>query len=202
MSTSLVYRSAIVYEMVMRALYGRHYGDRLRAVAEQVPLGASVLELCPGPGALYRRHLRGRPGLHYTGIDLNPRFVARLRRMGAGAVVRDLSQPVELPTADVVIMQASLYHFLPDASAIVDRMLSAAVERVIVAEPIRNLSSSGVPILARLSRRGTDPGTGASHGRFDEAALDELMRRYADLTVAAFRIHGDREKVFVLDLRR
>jgi methyltransferase family protein len=201
MSTSLVYRSALGYQLLMRVLYGRHYAHRLRAVAEHVPAGASVLELCPGPGALYARHLRQRAGT-YTAIDMNPRFVARLRKLGARAVVLDLSAPAVLPEADVVIMQASLYHFLPDAGAIVDRMVGAARLRAIVAEPIRNLASSAMPMLAAFSRRTTDPGGGGHQQRFDEASLDELMARYAALTVAAFRIHGGREKVFVLDPRR
>jgi hypothetical protein len=201
--TGLVYRSALGYELVMRALYGRHYADRLRAVAEHVPPGASVLELCPGPGALYVRHLRRRGGA-YTAIDVNVRFVARLRRLGAHALVRDLGQGADLPGADVVIMQASLYHFLPDADAMVDRMVAAARQRVIVAEPIRNLSTSAIPLLGSLSRRSTDAGAGGHEQRFDEESFDDLMARYADVTIAAFPIHGGREKVFVLDpgLRR
>ncbi len=201
-STSLVYRSAHGYELVMRVLYGRHYGARLRAVAEQVPGGSSILELCPGPGALYRRHLRGR-ACAYTGADVNPEFVARLRRLGANAVVLDLRGPDPLPEADVIIMQASLYHFLPRADRIVERMLGAARERVIVAEPIRNLSSSRLPWLAALGRRGTDPGSGSGHEqRFDEPALDQLMAAYGEAIVTAFTIPGGREKVFVLDPRR
>ncbi len=201
MSGGLVYRSAIGYELVMRVLYGRHYAERLRAVADHVPAGASVLELCPGPGALYRRHLRGRARA-YTGADLNPGFVDRLRRLGAEAVVVDLTGPDPLPEADVVIMQASLYHFLPSAEAIVERMLDAAAERVIVAEPIRNLSHSRRPGLAALGRRGTDPGSGAGHEqRFDEPALDRLMAAYGEAIVSAFTIPGGREKVFVLDPR-
>lgn len=200
MSTSLIYRSAIGYELLMRALYGRHYAARLRAVADQIRPGASVLELCPGPGALYARHLRDRAGA-YTGADVNQAFVERLRGMGAGALRLDLNQAGELPEADVVIMQASLYHFLPDASAVVDRMLAAARERVIVAEPIRNLASSRLPVLALLGQRGTDPGVaGDGHAqRFDEPTLDSLMARYAPLIVAAFTIPGGREKVFVLN---
>jgi trans-aconitate methyltransferase len=200
MSAGLVYRSSLGYELVMRLLYGRHYGDRLRAVAEHVPAGASVLELCPGPGALYTRHLRRRAGA-YTGIDLNQRFVARLRKLGAHAIVLDLSQPSELPEADVVIMQASLYHFLPDANEIVDRMVLAAQLRTIVAEPIRNLASSAIPMLAAASRRTTDAGAGGHAQRFDEDSLDDLMARYADVTLAAFKINGGREKVFVLGPR-
>ena len=60
----------------MRALYGRHHAGRLRAVAEQVPAGASVLELCCGPGSLYLGPLRARVS-GYIGLDVNPGFVAR-----------------------------------------------------------------------------------------------------------------------------
>jgi trans-aconitate methyltransferase len=199
--TGLVYRSSVGYELVMRVLYGRHYAGRLRAVAEHVPAGASVLELCPGPGALYARHLRRRSGA-YTGIDMNERFVARLRRLGANALVLDLSAAPALPEADVVIMQASLYHFLPDAGEIVDRMVAAARLRVIVAEPIRNLASSTIPVVAALSRLTTDTGAGGHQQRFDEESLDDLMARYAAFTVAAFTIDGGREKIFVLAPRR
>jgi hypothetical protein len=202
-STSLIYRSAAGYELLMRVLYGRHYGARMRAVAEHVPAGASVLELCPGPGALYERHLRARAGT-YMVVDVNPQFVQRLRRLGARGLVLDLaSSPERLPDADIVIMQASLYHFLPDASTIVDRMLAAAREQVIIAEPIRNLASSGVPLIARLGQRAADPGTadGAAH-RFSEATLDRLMDRYARQTVTSLTIPGGREKLYVLDPRR
>ena len=197
--TSLVYRSALGYELIMRALYGRHHAARLRAVATRIPDGASVLELCPGPGTLYRRHLRGRVGA-YTGIDANAAFVTRLERLGAVAIERDLSRPEPLPPADVVVIQASLYHFLPAADDLLDRMLSAAGSAVIVAEPIRNLSTSRWPVLARIGRQGTDPGTGgAGHERrFDEASLDALMRPYARLVREAFTIPGGREKVYVL----
>jgi SAM-dependent methyltransferase len=199
-STSLIYRSPAIYELVMLALYRGGYRARLRIVAEFVPVGASVLELCPGPGTLYRRHLRRRAA-EYTGVDVNEHFLDRLRRQGAGVLKLDLTaDSVELPPADVVIMQASLYHFLPRAETIVDRMLAAARRRVIIAEPIRNLADSGLPLVARLGRRATDPGTGGDHAhRLDEPALDRLMAPYAAQTVAAVTIPGGREKVYVLD---
>jgi len=197
-STSLVYRSARGYELVMRALYGRHYAARMSAVAEQVPAGASVLELCCGPGTLYMRHLRARAG-DYIGVDVNERFVAALRRRGVDARRLDLADGADpLPAADVAIMQASLYHFLPDAAAIIDRMLTAARERVIVSEPIRNLASSELPGIALLGKRAADPGVGSHADRFTETTLDALMARYRERTVASFLIPGGREKVYVL----
>jgi hypothetical protein len=204
MTPSLIYRSAAAYELVMRALYGRHYQARLDVIADQVRPGATVLELCPGPGALYEHRLRGRVG-SYTAIDVNHRFVRRLRRLGADARQLDLGGDTELPEADIVIMQASLYHFIPEAAAIIERMLAAARERVIIAEPIRNLTHSRLAFVARLGQRGTDPGTGrgdpqAGHTqRFTEATLDQLMGGYRDRTLNAFTIPGRREKVFVLD---
>ena len=198
MSTSLVYRSARGYELVMRALYGRHYAARMSAVAEQVPAGASVLELCCGPGTLYMRHLRARAG-DYIGVDVNERFVAALRRRGVDARRLDLADGADpLPAADVAIMQASLYHFLPDATAIVDRMLVAARDRVIISEPVRNLATSDLPGVALLGRRAADPGVGAHAERFTEETLDAMMARYRELTLADFLIPGGREKVYVL----
>lgn len=197
-STSLIYRSAAGYELLMRALYHRNYAARMDAVAARVPQGASVLELCCGPGTLYRRFLRRRAGT-YIGLDVNEGFVAGLRRRGVDARILDLANASEpLPPADVVIIQASLYHFLPNADGIIDRMLAAARELVIVSEPVRNLASSGVPGVALLGRRAADPGVGGHAHRFTEATLDQLMRHYQTRIRDRFLIPGGRELVYVL----
>ncbi len=194
----MIYRSAFVYELLMRILYGRHYAARMSAVAGQVPAGASVLELCCGPGTLYRRYLRDRAS-SYVGLDVNEGFVAALRRVGVDARRLDLASAGEpLPPADVAIIQASLYHFLPDAARIVDRMLEAARERAIVSEPIRNLATSGLPVVGRLGRRAADPGVGGHGERFTETRLDQLMERYSTRILTTFLIPGGREKVYVL----
>jgi SAM-dependent methyltransferase len=198
MSTGIIYRSAHVYEVLMRSLYGRHYAARMSAVAEQVPAGASVVELCCGPGTLYRRYLQARTS-SYIGLDVNGRFVARLRREGIDARQVDLAAAAEpLPAADVAIIQASLYHFLPDAGQIVDLMVAAARERVILSEPIRNLSTSDLPLVGRLGRQAADPGVGGHAQRFTEQTLDALMAAYRERIIAAFAIPGGREKVYVL----
>jgi SAM-dependent methyltransferase len=199
--TSLIYRSAPIYELVMRVLYGRYYTARMRVVAEQVPRGASVLELCCGPGTLYFRYLRDRAA-GYVGLDVNSHFVARLRRRGVDARVLDLTSDAEpLPASDVVLMQASLYHFLPDAGRIVDRMLAAARKLVIISEPIRNLTSSTVPGVALIGRRAADPGVGGHAERFTEATLDQLMEDHRWPAVSVFTIPGGREKVYVLSAK-
>ena len=197
MPTSFIYKSVPVYELAMLLLYGRHYSARYRAIAELIPQGSSVLDLCCGPALLYHRHLRAK-SVQYTGLDINARFIERLTTRGCSGQVWDLRSEEQLPRADYVIMQASLYHFLPDASPVVNRMLQAARRQVIIAEPVRNLSESDSRLLASLARLFTNPGTGEPRLRFNEASLAKFFSAYGPRVVQSFSIAGAREKVYVL----
>ena len=85
----------------------------MRAVAAEVPPGASVLELCCGPATLYQRYLRGRVS-GYVGLDVNAGFVSHAAPPRASTPASSTcAAPEALPGADVAIIQASLYHFLP-----------------------------------------------------------------------------------------
>jgi SAM-dependent methyltransferase len=179
LSESWVYRSAWGYGLAMRVLYGRYYTARDTAVAALVPVGSSVLELCCGPARLYLRELRSRTS-SYVGIDANTGFVERLAKRGVDARVGDVAS-ADLQPADVVLMQASLYHFLPDA------------------QPMRNLAASGNPLKAWIGSRGTATAVGQQEQRFDEASLDALMGGFGDAVRSVRLIPGGREKVYVLD---
>ena len=194
MSKSLIYRSARAYDFSMRVLYGRHYESRYQTIADLIPPRASVLDLCCGPGLLYSRYLR-HTCRDYLGLDINPKFVDRVVALGGRGTVWDLQKNRALPPADYVIMQASLYHFLPDASPVIDRMLEAAGNQVIIAEPIRNLTTTK---FAWLARSLTDPGTGSHLHRFTESSLDAFLGAYGRQLTQSFLIAGGREKVYVL----
>jgi SAM-dependent methyltransferase len=195
---SLVYSHPVVYELAMLALYGRHYRNRYRAVAELIPPGSSVLDLCCGPAVLYHRYLRGK-SVAYTGWDIQPAFIAGLAGSGARGKVGDLRHREPFPPADYVVMQASLYHFLPDARGVVDRMFKAARRQVIIAEPVRNLAASGWRWLAWLARKGSSTAAGEHGLRFTVQTLDELLAPYRGRLVQAFLIPGGREKVYLFD---
>lgn len=198
MSTSLVYRNRAVYELLMRGLYGRHYADRYGAIAALVPAGAEVVDVCCGPATLYTRYLHAK-SVSYTGLDLNERFVANVNRAGGRGLLWNVHEDRPLPAADVVVMQASLYHFLPDAVPVVDRMLAAARDRVIVAEPVRNMATSRNRVVAALGRRFTDAGDGPQTRRFTESTLAEFFAGYADHLVRDEPIAGGRERLYVLE---
>jgi trans-aconitate methyltransferase len=198
MTASLIYKSASLYELSMMALYGRHYASRYRAVADLISEGSAVLDLCCGPAVLFNRYLKDK-SVSYTGLDVNRKFVERLARKGARAEVWDLREDRPLPTADYVVMQASLYHFLPDARPVVDRMIEAATRQVIIAEPVRNLATSDLRLLSKVARVFTDPGSGHQPHRFTEKSLDEFFSHYSSRLSRAMLIAGGREKIYVLD---
>lgn len=203
MGTSLIYRNAAIYEIAMRVLYGRGYDDRFTALADLIPEGSSALDVCCGPGTLFHRYLRQKR-VRYTGLDINAGFVERLSASGAGAFLWNLHEARPLPRAQYVIMQASLYHFLPDAAPVVDRMMRAAEKQVLIAEPIRNVASSRMAALTLLAGKLSDPGTGGQPHRFDEERLDSLMEPFKrrGLVRQARLIAGGREKLYVLASER
>lgn len=191
-ATPLIYRSPRFYGLLMRGLYGRHYADRYAAVAAQVPHGASVLDVCAGDCLLYTRHLR-QSGVSYRALDVSPKFVAHAQARGIDATLFDLAHD-ELPVADVVVMQGSLYQFIADASQVLQRLRRAARLEVIVAEPVRNLSDT--PVLGAIARQLTRVRPGEQHGpsRFDAVSLRRLFEA-ADGFERAYPIPGGRELV-------
>jgi SAM-dependent methyltransferase len=212
MTTSIFYQTPWLYEGLMRALYLGGYKARSEALAALIPERSSVVDLCCGPATLYFKHLRFKQ-VSYTGLDINRAFVERLSFSGSEKVrnpqpdgttitgmVWDATADAPLPKGDYVIMQASLYHFLPDPYPIVDRMLAAAEKYVILTEPVRNLADSKNPLLAGLARKLTNPGTGDQPNRFNERRFEEFLARYRDKgrVVESYPIAAGREQLCVL----
>ena len=183
----------------MWLLYGGSYQERSQVLAALIPEGASVVDLCCGPATLYFDFLRSKRVV-YTGLDINAGFVQRASARGASARVWDVSADTPLPKADYLIMQASLYHFLPDPHPVVDRMLEAAKEKVLLTEPVRNLADSSNPAWAWLARKLTNPGTGDQPRRFNSELMDKFLTPYqaAGRLVDTYPIAAGRERLCVL----
>jgi SAM-dependent methyltransferase len=196
LATKLIYRSSLLYETVMRLLYGRHYQARSQAVAGLIPPDCSVVDLCCGPGLLYREYLKAKD-IDYTGLDASPFFVRKLTQRGIPALLWDLNSARPLPRADYLIMQSALCYFLPDPSSIIGRMLDAARRAIIIAEPIRNLSTSRFSLLRQCAIKLSGP-PGENPKRFTEETLDRFFSNYAEELREKFLIPGGREKVYLL----
>jgi hypothetical protein len=183
----------------MIGLYGRHYSSRYKTIADLIPAGSEVLDMCCGPAVLYHRYLRHK-SVKYIGLDINPGFVNGLKCRGIDGRLFDLRDDSPIPKADYVVMQASLYHFLPNPIPIINRMMAVARNRVIISEPIRNLTHSASPLIASIAKRFTNPGSGTQPRRFTEESLDEVFSCFLGYHVESRRIDGGREKIYVIDL--
>jgi hypothetical protein len=194
-SQSFIYSNRCAYHWLMRGLYGRHFEDRYRAIATQVPASSRVVDVCAGDAYLYLAHLRHKP-VTYIAVDASPQLVAWARSRGVDARLIDVWND-DLPRGDSVIMQASLYQFLPHADRIVDKLLAAARQRVIITEPIRNIADSNNPVLASLGRRFTRPSSGHyAAQRFNRESFTNFCHAYPELSSLS-DLPGGREMLAV-----
>jgi hypothetical protein len=182
---------------MMRGLYGRYFSDRYLAVAAEVPARATVVEVCAGDCYLYLHYLRPK-SVTYLGLDLSAHLVRWAQAQGVNARQWNMWED-EIPSADVVIMQAGLYHFMPQTKAIIQKMLAAARQAVIIAEPIQNITSSSNPAMAWLGRQlvrltvteRIDPGR-----RFERQSLMVVFQSLDEFKYA-YLIPGGKEMVGV-----
>ncbi len=186
-----VYWHPALYQLAMRRLYGpQGFHERYRVVAQQVPPGCDVVDLCAGDGLL-RHHLP--PGTAYLAVDINAAFLDGLRKQGVPTMVADLRRAI--PKGDCVVMMASLYHFMPDHAALVRRCLDAASRRLVLTEPVENVTASSNAVIQRVSAWASDPGDGTSQQRMTKQDLEQLLQDVPGGRV----VHRAREWVLVWD---
>jgi hypothetical protein len=195
--SSLIYAHPSVYQLLMRLIYGSGFAARYSAISDLIPDGADVFEACAGDAYLYRRYLKAR-GVRYRAGEFNDSFLDHARAQGIDMQRFDLRQD-EVPHADIVILHASLYQFMPDHAAVVGRLRAAARHTLIVSEPVRNLSSSPHPLIRWIATRSADPGSGHKAQRFDETSLDAFFaEHYSQHVLQSALIPGGREKIYCL----
>lgn len=193
---SLVYRSPRVYHALVGALYRGRYAERFEAIAARVSAGASVLDACCGDAHLFDNYLKNR-NVTYTGLDINEKFVKSAQGRGIDARRCDIALEPELPRADIVVMQGSLYQFIPDERAVLEKLAAAAHKTLIITEPVGNLAHDANPIKKHLGRSGTNPGTGPTPHRFTAESLETALAPYR--VIEKTTLCNGREMLYVID---
>jgi len=194
---SLVYYNKYIYNFSILLSYGRHYSDRMKKINSLIPENSSVLDICCGPCNIY--YALKNKNIRYFGLDYNQNFVNKARQEGIRAEVFDIykdSFPNE--NFDCIIMQGSLYQFYENRFEIIEKMLEATSQFVIVSEPIKNLVDRIPAPLATVIKKLKDPGTGATPHSFTEKSFDETMNHFKKHVLATYDIGEGIEKLYLL----
>ncbi len=179
---SPIYWSPRLYTLAMKQLYGKQYEERFSVIAELIPDHSSVTEVCMGASELFLNHLSEKD-ISYTGLDLNSAFVKHAVKKGINARRHDLRMD-PVPPADFVIIQDSLYQFIPHEKNILRKLLEASGKMLIVCEPVVNRAQSANPLISFIAKRAADPGTGRMSKRFNEGSLMNCFKSFPEFKEA------------------
>lgn len=168
----LVYGHPLTYRLIEKLIYGRSYRSHYEALAREIG-NSTLLELCCGDCQIVDFY----QGQSYRGVDINPVFVNHAVRRGLEVVCRDIGD-YEIPRAECILIHNSLYQFYPGHEHLIARALASATEKLIVSEPVVNLSASPNPLIAALARRLTNMGGAVSTKRFNRAEVEDIFRRF------------------------
>ena len=156
----------------MNILYRGRYKKRFNAILACISsTEKSVVELCFGD--TYIASECRRRGIKWTGYDISHYFAKRARNKGFDSHVQDISGKPEFSDSDLCIISGSLYYFHLDFEKIFSGILKS-VKRIIVSEPVRNLSSKE-SMVGRFSGKMSDVGKGSVEFRFTEKSIIELL---------------------------
>ncbi len=167
---SPIYHSIETYRFTMKRLYGNRFENRYENLIKYIPPAKSITELCPGDGYFFEFYLKDS-NPDYKAVEWNTKFSLYLRELGAEVIEGDVNN-VNIPSADVVFMQGSLYQF-KDYRSVLNNMYEAARELLIVSEPVKNMSQSENKIISEIAAHLSNPGDGPKHFRFTRNTLLE-----------------------------
>ncbi len=190
-----IYSHPYLYRLGMRLVYRSEYRQRYAMLAEQIAAPSQVLEVCCGDLVLHTVLERRGFLRSYQGLEINPGMLALARKRNVPVKPVDVRTSHALPKAEVVIMQASLYQFHGIAESLLARLWAAAERQLIIAEPVRSLSSSPnafVRWLGRLASRTEDE---VHLFRYTEADLVALYARCGIPITRMSSTSGGRELV-------
>lgn len=195
--SSPFYSHPLLYQALIRFLYRKNFNERYQLVADQIPAGASVADVCAGDAYLYFHYLKQK-SVSYIALDNSRNFGKWAVNQGVDYRNFNLFND-DIPVVDVVVMMGSLFQFKPSEKEVLQKMISSARHEVIITEPVSNLSSSHIGLVARLANRLTTPFEVPSHytgERFNEEQFVKFISSFHQLQKKEL-IAGGREMLAV-----
>ncbi len=170
---SLVYKNIYFYRFIMNILYGMKYKKRFNDIIKLLDNNDNdIIELCFGD--IYIAEYAKKRQKNWIGLDINNEFISNAKKQGYSAIKKDiLSDPI--PKGDVCIMAGSLYHFIDNIEIVLSKMLKSS-NKIIISEPIKNLSNN--KYIGFLAKKSANAGSGNETFRFTEKLFIDILEKY------------------------
>jgi hypothetical protein len=190
----LIYRNVWLYRLAMYVLYRSRYRERYEMVADEIPPGSNVVDICCGDAPI--APLLKEKGCEYVGLDINPRFVGWGRREGIDIRLWN-AEEMEIPEADVICAQSCLYQFIPNERRLVEMMVGKARKMVLIAEPVENLTTGGGKFMSKVAKYLTRVNGKVFDSRFTEESFRGLFSDMQPESLQFKRI-ADRDELAIV----
>lgn len=193
---SPIYWHPWLYHTAMKWSYGDKFLRRYEALAGHIPENSELLELCMGDAWFYRHYLAGK-GISYRCADINPVFVKAALEMGLNAqLLNMITDPI--PVADYILLQGSLYHFIPGEQQMIVRLFEACRKALIISESTDNLSNAANPVKAKLGEYLSKAKAGQSKQKFTRDTLRQAFGPFEAHIAVWEELPANRETIIVL----
>ena len=191
---SIVYWNPFIYSLFMRFSYKSNYLERYQAIESLIDADSSLVDVCCGDCKIYE-FLKDK-NIAYTGLDFNPAFINEGNRKGIKVQKCNVKND-GIPQADYVLMQASLYQFIPNHAEVLRRLYAAARKYLIIAEPVKNYADSKWKIVSWIAKLLNNPGDGIKRERFNINTFKEALEPFNRNRVKEFLV-ADTEYVILI----
>ena len=195
--TSLIYNNLFIYRLLMNVLYLGKYTERFDDIIKLIDPKKEkfITELCYGD--VHIAEWCKANSVNWTWIDINQKFVNFAIKKRFNAICLDLKKESAFPVVDTVIIAGSLYHFHGILDEFLLKIMSSC-SRLIISEPIHNLSNSG-GFIGRIASHSANAGNGAEEFRYDKK---ELIKTLAELCGNRWILHivNDQKRDIILEV--
>lgn len=192
---SITYLHPLIYSSLMKWSYKGNYKKRYEVLADLIEPGTSLVDVCCGDCQIYD-FIKDK-NIDYLGLDFNPTFVRLANKKGIQSRQFNVYKD-EMPQADTILMQASLYQFIPQHHFVLNKCLNAAKKSLIVSEAIQNHASSKSKVIRFLAQKLNNPGDGPKRDRFDAMTFQQALLPFRKNIIREFLAPGHIEYVVLL----
>ena len=194
---SILYWNSYIYSFLVRLQFNKYYTDRYIAVKNIIEDNSSVIDVCCGDSKLYS-FLKCK-NVKYLGLDFNTKFIKYSKKNNINVKNFNIIEEV-IPKADYVVMQASLYQFIPDHNQVINKLFNAALKCLIITEPVKSFAQSKNRVISMAGKLLNNPGDSLKEHRFTLKTLKEAMSPFSDNIVKEFLIKGGIE--YLVEIRK